>query len=270
MTPALAEDPPTTADVEITGHIVRPEKIDPAKSDISVLKVPTGFHLERFADGLINPRILAVGPDGTVYATRRSVGDVVMLKDTDGDGKADIVRTVASRPNMHGIAIDGRKAYLVTIKEIYVTNIASDGSFGPLTRIVDDLPDAGQHADRTIAVGADGMLYVSVGSTCNVCIEDNPENATMLQVKPDGSSRRIIASGLRNTIGFAFQPANRRDVWLGSRHRLAGRQRAARGDEPHQGGPQIRVAVYLRNGGEERSARSARKHHPRGLGAGER
>ena len=207
MTPALAEDPPTTADVEITGHIVRPEKIDPAKSDISVLKVPTGFHLERFAEGLINPRILAVGPDGTVYATRRSVGDVVMLKDTDGDGKADIVRTVASRPNMHGIAIDGRKAYLVTIKEIYVTDIASDGSFGPLTRIVDDLPDAGQHADRTIAVGADGMLYVSVGSTCNVCIEDNPENATMLQVKPDGGSRRIIASGLRNTIGFAFRPA---------------------------------------------------------------
>ena len=130
-----------------------------------------------------------------------------MLKDTDGDGKADIVRTVASRPNMHGIAIDGRKAYLVTIKEIYVADIASDGSFGPLTRIADDLPDAGQHADRTIAVGPDGMLYVSVGSTCNVCIEDNPENATMLQVKPDGSSRRITASGLRNTIGFAFQPA---------------------------------------------------------------
>jgi hypothetical protein len=50
------------------------------------------------------------------------------------------------------------------------------------------------------------MLYVSVGSTCNVCIEDNPENATMLQVKPDGSSRRIFASGLCNTIGFAFQP----------------------------------------------------------------
>ena len=51
------------------------------------------------------------------------------------------------------------------------------------------------------------MLYVSVGSTCNVCLEDNPENASMLQVKPDGSSRRILASGLRNTIGFAFEPS---------------------------------------------------------------
>ena len=204
---ARAEEPPTTANVEITGHIVRPEKLDPAKSEAAGLKVPTGFQIKKFAGGLINPRILAIGPDGTVYATRRSVGDVILLKDTDGDGLADVVRTVASRPNMHGIAIDGRKAYLVTIKEIYATDIASDGSFGTLTRIVDDLPDAGQHADRTIAVGSDGMLYVSVGSTCNVCIEDNPESATMLQVKPDGSSRRIIASGLRNTIGFAFQPS---------------------------------------------------------------
>jgi glucose/arabinose dehydrogenase len=65
------------------------------------------------------------------------------------------------------------------------------------------------------------MLYVSVGSTCNVCLEDNPENASMLQVKPDGSSRRILASGLRNTIGFAFEPSTAAALWLGPRHRLA-------------------------------------------------
>jgi glucose/arabinose dehydrogenase len=176
-------------------------------AEIGKLKLPDGFHIAKFADGLINPRVLAVGDDGTLYATRRSVGDVVMLKDTNGDVVADVVQTVASRPNMHGIAIDGRKVYLVTIKEIYVADIQDDGTFGPLERIVDDLPDAGQHADRTLAVGPDGMLYVIVGSTCNVCIEDNPENATILQVKPDGSSRRVLASGLRNTIGFAFEPS---------------------------------------------------------------
>src|SRR4029453_8319028 len=74
--------------------------------------------------------------------TRRSVGDVIMLKDTNGDGVADMVKTVASRPNMHGIAIDGRKVYLVTIKEIYVADIKDDGTFGQLQCIVDDLPDA--------------------------------------------------------------------------------------------------------------------------------
>ena len=99
------------------------------------------------------------------------------------------------------------KAYLVTVNDVYVTDIKQDGTFGELKRIVDDLPDAGQHNDRTIAVGPDGMLYVSVGSTCNACAEPNPENATMLQMKPDGSARKIFASGLRNTIGFAFDPA---------------------------------------------------------------
>lgn len=194
------------SNVQIIGNVHKPTKLEPSAGQIENLKVPEGFKLEVFAKDLINPRVLAVSDDGTLYATRRSVGDVIMLKDEDGDGKADVVKTVASRPDMHGIAIDGKKVYLVTIKDLYVADIESDGTFGELTRLIDDLPDAGQHADRTIEVGPDGMLYLSVGSTCNACDEGNPENATMLQVKPDGSARKIFASGLRNTIGFAFEP----------------------------------------------------------------
>jgi Raf kinase inhibitor-like YbhB/YbcL family protein len=196
-----------TSNTEIVGHVLQPRKLEPTAERQSNLKLPENFKLEVFAEGLVNPRILAVADDGTLYATRRSVGDVVMLKDTNGDGKADVQKVVAGRPNMHGIAIDGDKAYLVTVHDVYVANIKKDGTFGELKRLVDDLPDAGQHNDRTIAVGPDGMLYVSVGSTCNACNEPNPENATMLQMKPDGSFRKIFASGLRNTIGFAFDPA---------------------------------------------------------------
>jgi Raf kinase inhibitor-like YbhB/YbcL family protein len=191
---------------EIVGHILKPTALKPTSETLSGLELPEGFKIEVFAEDLVDPRVLAVADDGTLYATRRSVGDVIMIKDADGDGKAEMVKTVAGRPNMHGIAIDGDNVYLVTVHDIYTGKIQKDGTFGPLTRIVDDLPDAGQHADRTIAVGPDGMLYVSVGSTCNACNEPNPENATILQVKPDGSARRIFASGLRNTIGFAFDP----------------------------------------------------------------
>ncbi|HEX5657441.1 MAG TPA: YbhB/YbcL family Raf kinase inhibitor-like protein, partial [Polyangiales bacterium] len=60
--------------------------------------------------------------------------------------------------------------------------------------------------NRTLAFGPDGMLYISVGSTCNACNESSPESATMLRVSPDGKSRIIFASGLRNTIGFDWQP----------------------------------------------------------------
>jgi glucose/arabinose dehydrogenase len=72
--------------------------------------------------------------------------------------------------------------------------------------LLGDLPDGGQHALRTVGVGPDGMLYLSIGSDCNDCIESNPEQATMLRVKPDGSSRSIFARGLRNTIGFDWHP----------------------------------------------------------------
>jgi Raf kinase inhibitor-like YbhB/YbcL family protein len=200
---AQAQDLQTT---KIVGHVLKPSKLKPTPERIGDLDLPEGFKIDVFAEDLVDPRVLAVSDDGTLYATRRSVGDVIMLKDADGDGKAETVKTVAGRPNMHGIAIDGDTVYLVTVHDIYKGKIKKDGTFGPLTRIVDDLPDAGQHADRTLVVGPDGMLYVSVGSTCNACDEPNPENATILQVKPDGSARRIFASGLRNTIGFAFDP----------------------------------------------------------------
>jgi len=105
--------------------------------------------------------------------------------------------------------------------------VAADGSFGELTPLVSDLPDGGQHAYRTIAVGPDGLLYVSIGSDCNACRESNSEHATLLRLNVDGSaatnpsntahpmlaanplnriSPRVWASGLRNTIGFDWNP----------------------------------------------------------------
>lgn len=183
------------SDVVIEGSILEPEKLqvrDDAKLT-ALIKAPAGFKVEVFARDLINPRMLAVSPKGFLYATRRSVGDVVMLKDGNGDGKADAEVTVASRPNLHGIAFDGNRVFLVTIHDVYSADVNDDGTFGPLSRIINDLPDAGQHANRTLGIGPDGMLYITSGSTCNECQEDNPENATILRASKDGKSRSIFA-----------------------------------------------------------------------------
>lgn len=145
--------------------------------------------------------------DGSIYVSRREQGDVLLLKDADGDGKADgEPKVVATRPGTHGIAIKGKKFYLATVKEVFSADIKPDGGLGPLTMIVGDLPDSGQHPNRVVEVGPDGMLYLSVGSTCNACSESNPENAAMLRMSPDGKSRTIFASGLRNTIGYDWHP----------------------------------------------------------------
>jgi Raf kinase inhibitor-like YbhB/YbcL family protein len=204
--PAFAQDTQKPDSVAITAHIHQPGKAEPTASRLSDLKLADGFKIEKFAEGLLNPRMLAVSDAGAVYVTRRSLGDVVMLKDTNADGKADEQKVVASRPFAHGITIVNKVLNLVTIKDVYRADIQADGTLGELERIVNDLPDAGQHPNRTIAYGPDGMLYLSVGSTCNACQEPNPENATMLQMAPDGRTRRIYASGLRNTIGFDWHP----------------------------------------------------------------
>jgi Raf kinase inhibitor-like YbhB/YbcL family protein len=204
--PALAQQGDGT-EVKITTNVFKPNKVAATSERLSSLKVPEGFTVEPFAQGLGNARIIAVSPQGFVYVSRREEGDVLLLKDEDGDGKADKAPVkVASRAQAHGLAIKDNKLYLVTVKEVFVADIKDDGTLGELELIIGDLPDAGQHPNRVIAFGPDGMLYISVGSTCNTCNESNPENATMLRATPDGKSRTIISSGLRNTIGFDWSP----------------------------------------------------------------
>lgn len=204
--PALAQQGDGT-DVAVRAHVFKPDKVDATPQRIAALKAPSGFRVTAFASGLKNTRILAVAEDGRVYVSRRDSGDVLMLQDRDGDGVADgVPLQVLSRPGAHGLAIRDRTLYLVTVKELFSAPLRPDGTVGEPTLLIGDLPDAGQHPNRTIAFGPDGMLYISVGSTCNACNESNPENATLLRASPDGKSRTIFARGLRNTIGFDWHP----------------------------------------------------------------
>jgi Raf kinase inhibitor-like YbhB/YbcL family protein len=132
---------------------------------------------------------------------------VLLLKDSNEDGVLDEApRVVTHRPNVHGLAIGDGQLYMATATEVFRGPINPDGSLGAVERIIKDLPDGGQHPNRTMAFGPDGMLYISVGSSCNACNETNPEHAALLRSTPDGKSRTIFASGLRNTIGFAWDP----------------------------------------------------------------
>lgn len=204
--PALAQQGDGT-DLTYPVSVFKPNKVLPTSDKLTQINAPEGFAVEPFAAGLGNVRILAVADDGTVYASRREEGDVIMLRDTDADGKADKAPVVvANRPQTHGLAIHDGKLYIATVKEIFVGDILEDGTLGELEMLVGDLPDAGQHPNRVLEFGPDGMIYYSSGSTCNACNESNAENAAMLRISPDGMSRTIFASGLRNTIGYDWHP----------------------------------------------------------------
>ncbi len=146
--------------VAIAASIFKPAKVDATPERIAALKAPAGFKVTAFATGLKNARIIAVAPNGDVYLSRRDQGDVLLLRDANGDGMADGAPvTVAMRPGAHGLAIRDNKLYLVTVKELFVADILADGRLGELKMLAGDLPDSGQHPNRTIAFGPDGMNH---------------------------------------------------------------------------------------------------------------
>jgi glucose/arabinose dehydrogenase len=168
--------------------------------------LPAGFQARIFARNLGKPRMMAVAADGTVYVTRPDQNDVVALQDNNRDGRADrLFIVLRNLEKVHGIAIHRGYLYLAAPKKLYFAPLLGGGNTGEARVLVDDLPDGGQHGNRTIAFGPNG-LYLSVGSTCNACNETNLENATLLRFEAGMGDRRIFARGLRNTIGFDWHP----------------------------------------------------------------
>ena len=205
--PAVFAQQGDGTDVQAGVHTFKPGKVDATPARIQALKVPDGFQVRPLARGLQNPRIIAVAPDGRIYVSRRDQGDVLLLEDQNEDGTLDSEpKVVFTRPGAHGLAVANGMLYVATVNDVYRAPIRPDGTLGPEERIINDLPDGGQHPNRTLVFGPDGMLYISVGSSCNACNETNPEHATLLRSSPDGKSRSIFARGLRNTIGFAWDP----------------------------------------------------------------
>lgn len=200
---AFAQNAPPPA-----GEIVEPIKLPFDDSLAGRLRVPAGFWIDVWARDLGNVRMLAAAPDGTLYATRREQGDVLALRDTDNDARADEIRVVASGLKLvHGLALHQGRLYLATDTKVLRAPVLGDGSLGALETLIDDLPDAGQHPNRTLAIGPDGNLYITVGSTCNACDEPNPDSGTIQVATADGKHRHAFAGGLRNTIGFGWHPA---------------------------------------------------------------
>lgn len=200
--PAFAQALQNPGTATITAHVVKAAPLAATPERVAALKLPPGFRIEAFATGLGAPRVIVVAPDGALYVSDRDAGTVTRIDPADGAKR----QVVLKKADVHGLVIHDGRLFFVTVKQIFSAPLKPDGSLGPETALVSDLPDAGQHPNRTIRFGPDGWLYASLGSTCNECEERNPENATLVRMRPDGTGRETVASGLRNTIGFDWQP----------------------------------------------------------------
>ena len=195
---------------KIVNHIVEPQAVQVRDELLAKLQPRAGFSVQRYAEGLDNPRMMAVAGDGTVYVTQSEPGNLAMLRDTNWDGVVDVQKVVFEADRLHGIAIRGQRIYLADVKTVYVGDLRTDGTVANVRPLSTGLPDGGQHPNRTLAFGPDDMLYVSVGSTCNACDETNRESAAILRIDPGSGRRRIFVTGLRNTVGFGWHPVSGR------------------------------------------------------------
>jgi glucose/arabinose dehydrogenase len=153
--------------------------------------------------------MLALGPDGQLYVAERGNGRIVRLPDRDGDGIADGIEVVADGLQApSSIAFDRGGALYVGETERVLRLSAPDaqGIFQVREVLVTGLPRGG-HNTRTVLLSPDGQwLYVSVGSSCNVCLEGDERRATIMRYTQNGKSGTVYASGLRNAVGITFRP----------------------------------------------------------------
>ncbi len=215
VTPHVPEEREGFVAVAAPNPTVRPERRDFSEERMRQLRLPAGFQINVFAQDLEEPRGMRVAENGSVYVAEREEGRVRLLRDTNGDGRADVSRVVAEElgeglSGVHGLAVRGNRLYMVTEQELYSAPIQPDGSLGQRTRHIDDIPAGGQHPNRTMEFGPDGMLYLSIGSTCNACPEPIDEHATLVRINTQSWEREIFAEGLRNTIGFGWNPVSGR------------------------------------------------------------
>ncbi len=180
------------------------------------LVLPAGFQADVFAENVENARSMVLGPQGTVFVGSQYRGKVHAVVDSDGDDKADRVVVIASgldQPN--GVAMRNGALYVATASRLLRFDDIEkhlDAPSAPVT-VRDDLPNpkAG-HTWKFIAFGPDDMLYMSVGSTCNVCAPA-AMTAAIVRMKPDGSGMEVFADGVRNSVGFDWHPVTR-ELWF--------------------------------------------------------
>jgi glucose/arabinose dehydrogenase len=174
------------------------------------LNVPEDIRVNLFAQNVPNARHMAFDDLGTLFLSQHRSGKVVALPDTNGDGKSDQTITLLSnRRTPHGLVFAQLDSgyYLYVAEEHQVIRMKREAkpfAYGKPEVVIRGIPGGG-HTTRTIKIKGQ-KIYLSVGSSCNVCVEDDPVRAAISQYNLDGSGKEIYARGLRNSVGIEFSP----------------------------------------------------------------
>jgi len=181
-----------------------------AAAPLQSLKVPAGFHVSIYSDQVPNAREITLGAHDTVFVGSMGEGKVYALTGMDKNGRAEHVYVIAKDLEMPaGVAFRDGALYVSAVSRILKYPDIEQHLADPPQPVVvtDKLPSKTHHGWRFIAFGPDGKLYVPIGAPCNIC-NPGPDFAKILRMNADGSDWQTVATGIRNSVGFDWQPGS--------------------------------------------------------------
>jgi glucose/arabinose dehydrogenase len=189
--------------------------IGAARPERDALRLPEGFRAELFAEGLSQPRWLAAAPNGDLFVTEPFESRIRVLRDADGDSRAETVATFFADADLlrlpHGLTFHEGALYVADVNHVWrfayePGQLAADGPPEPITPEGAVGPEYDWHYSRNVAFAADGeRFFVTVGSLGNLGEQPAPY-ATVQVFDADGANPRTFASGTRNPVGMAVHP----------------------------------------------------------------
>jgi glucose/arabinose dehydrogenase len=204
---------------------LKPHRISLSGGKSFSLNLPAGFAISVAAQGLKRVRFMARSPDDRIFVTDmynladNKKGAVYILDRFDPASKsfARVIPYLQNLRNPNSIAFytdrNGVNWFYLALTDHLLRYRYTAGENAPTgePEVLATFPDyglsykyGGWHLTRTIAVGDNGKIYISVGSSCNACVEKEEVRASVLEMEPDGSRRRYYARGLRNAVGLRW------------------------------------------------------------------
>jgi glucose/arabinose dehydrogenase len=172
----------------------------PGPTPPMALSLPAGFHVTMINTNVPGARFLAYAPNGDVIVSETGSGDVVAIKPGTPIGAAPaVIASGLARP--HGLAFHGNDLYIATWTGLSVIKNYPTGT--TVQTLYGGLPQVGDHNNRSLAIAADGTVFESSGSNCNLCAPGALE-ATIMRMDGTGGGATVYASGVRNGSGLAF------------------------------------------------------------------
>jgi glucose/arabinose dehydrogenase len=185
----------------------------PRSMPLDTIRLPPGFAIELVAR-VDNARQMVLGPKGTLFVGSMQAGKVYAVRLRPG-APAEVLTIASGLSLPAGVAFQGGALYVSSVNRVLRLDDVENHLADPPKPVVvtDRLPKDRHHGWKVLGFGPDGKLYVPVGAPCNICEPDADRYANIMRMNADGSGLETFARGVRNTVGFDWDPRTR-DMWF--------------------------------------------------------